>query len=110
MRNTGVYLLEVELGALRYKNLPPGNILFTLRIGKSSTSVCVSPLEQNKFSGVLQLNVDSSALEAQRCSLSLNLDTPSDKRLLGIALITLPKDKSSLSNTYKLSQSHDRQA
>lgn len=73
MRNTGVYLLEVELGALRYNNLPQGNVLFTLRIGiyldysgKSSTSLSLAPLAPNQFAGVLQLNVDSSALETQR--------------------------------------------
>lgn len=45
-----------------------------------------------------------------QCSLSLNLNGPHDKRLLGIALVSLPKDKNLISNNYKLTQSEDRQA
>ena len=45
-----------------------------------------------------------------QCSLSLNLNTPNDKRILGIALISLPKDKNTLSSTYRLTQSEDKKA
>ena len=55
MRNTGVYLLEVELGALRYKNLPPGNILFTLRIGIVLT---IQEKAQHQYASVLSSKIN----------------------------------------------------
>ena len=74
MRSAGIYLLEVEVSKITLNSLPQGTVIFNLRIGrasiysgKNSTSLALDPIvPPNLFAGVLQLNVDSSALEAQR--------------------------------------------
>jgi hypothetical protein len=40
----------------------------------------------------------------------MSLNTPNDKRMIGIALISLPKDKTQISNSYRLTQNEDKKA
>jgi hypothetical protein len=42
-----------------------------------------------------------------QCSLTL---TSAQKKVIGIALVTLPKDRDSVENTYRLTQSEDKRA
>ena len=45
-----------------------------------------------------------------QCSLTLTHPQARDKKILGIALVSVPKDSSSIESTYKMSQSEDRTA
>jgi len=40
----------------------------------------------------------------------MSLNTPNDKRMIGIALISLPKDKKQISSSYRLTQNEDKKA
>lgn len=40
----------------------------------------------------------------------MSMNTPNDKRMIGIALISVPKDKNHISNSYRLTQNEDKKA
>lgn len=42
-----------------------------------------------------------------KCSLSVTSD---DKKMIGLALVSIPQETNSLSNTYKLTQNEDKRA
>lgn len=63
---------------------------------------------------LLQLNVDSAGLENQRvtddlpqCTLTFSRE---DKSIVGIALMSLPKQAGEIKGNYKLNQSQDKKA